>query len=201
MRKMIHLAILAVVSCSPRLLYLLLLVPALALADNADLVKAARAQVGVTLIYDPAYRQLRYPGGDLPPERGVCTDVVIRALRTARSLDLQKAVHEDMKANFREYPHSWNLAQTDTNIDHRRVPNLMIWFKRGGHELPITSAARDYLPGDIVAWSLRPGVLHVGIVSDRHAVTGVPLIVHNIGAGAREEDILFRFAIIGHYRL
>ena len=178
-----------------------LLLPAAALADNADIVKAARAQVGVTLIYDPAYRSLSYPGGDLPTERGVCTDVVIRALRAARSIDLQRQVHEDMKAHWDVYPHGWNLARPDTNIDHRLVPNLMIWFRRGGHERPITGAADDYLPGDIVAWTLRPGVLHIGIVSDRYAATGAPLIVHNIGAGAREEDILFRFTIIGHYRL
>jgi uncharacterized protein YijF (DUF1287 family) len=186
---------------SIRLPCLFMLLPALALCGNADLVKAARAQVGVTLIYDPAYRQLDYPGGDLPPERGVCTDVVIRALRTARSIDLQQRVHEDMKAHWSAYPHGWNLARPDTNIDHRRVPNLMIWFARAGYAAPLTHAAADYLPGDIVAWSLRPGVSHVGIVSDRHAASDAPLIVHNIGAGAREEDILFRFIIIGHYRL
>ena len=184
-----------------RLLCLVLLLPALALAGNVDLVKAARAQVGVTLIYDPAYRPLSYPGGDLPPARGVCTDVVIRALRTARSIDLQKQVHEDMQAHFRAYPHGRNPAKPDANIDHRRVPNLMIWFTRAGYAVPRTHAADDYLPGDIVAWALRPGVTHIGIVSDRHAAGGVPLIVHNIGAGAREEDILFRFNIIGHYRL
>ena len=178
-----------------------LFLPAAALADNADIVKAARAQVGVTLIYDPAYRSLRYPGGDLPAERGVCTDVVIRALRAARLLDLQKSVHEDMAAHWNAYPHAFGLSHPDASIDHRRVPNLMTWFKRGGHQLTITGAAADYLPGDIVAWTLRPGVLHVGIVSDRRAVSGAPLIVHNIGAGAREEDILFHYAIIGHYRL
>jgi uncharacterized protein YijF (DUF1287 family) len=184
-----------------RLLCLFMLLPAPALAGSADLVKAARDQVGVTLIYDPAYRQMSYPGGDLPPERGVCTDVVIRALRTARSIDLQRQVHEDMKAHWSAYPHGWNLAKPDTNIDHRRVSNLMIWFARAGYQLPLTHAAADYLPGDIVAWTLRPGVLHVGIVSDRHAASGAPLVVHNIGAGAREEDVLFRFTIIGHYRL
>jgi uncharacterized protein len=174
-----------------------------AFAADSDLVTAARQQVGVTLIYDGSYRPLSYPGGDVPLERGVCTDVVIRALRTARSLDLQKSLHEDMQAHWSAYPHprSWGLAQPDANIDHRRVPNLMTWFKRGGHEVPLTRAPQDYLPGDIVAWDLGAHILHIGIVSDRHSVAGVPLIVHNIGAGAQEEDILLRFSIIGHYRL
>jgi uncharacterized protein len=172
-------------------------------ANNLDLVVAARQQVGVTVIYDGSYRKLAYPGGDVPLERGVCTDVVVRALRSARSLDLQKLVHEDMSAHFAAYParRRWGAREPDANIDHRRVPNLMTWFDRSGHTRPPTSAAGDYLPGDLVAWDLGGGVLHIGIVSDRKAVTGVPLVIHNIGAGAREEDILFRYAIIGHYRL
>jgi uncharacterized protein YijF (DUF1287 family) len=174
-----------------------------AAASNTDIVAAARRQVGVTLIYDPAYRTLAYPGGDLPAERGVCTDVIVRALRGARSLDLQQALHEDIKAHWDAYPHQrrWNLAKPDSNIDHRRVPNLMTYFGRRGFSQPVIQEASGYLPGDLVAWNLGRGILHIGIVSDRASVTGVPLVVHNIGAGAREEDILFRFAIIGHYRL
>jgi uncharacterized protein YijF (DUF1287 family) len=177
--------------------------PAPAFSDGADLVKAARAQVGITVTYDGSYRTLEYPGGDVPPARGVCTDVVVRALRQARSIDLQKKLHEDMRAHWSAYPHprSWNLSKPDANIDHRRVPNLMTWFERTGHAVPISRTASDYLPGDIVSWDLGGRVLHIGIVSDRSSVTGVPWVVHNIGAGAREEDILFRYAIIGHYRL
>jgi len=172
-------------------------------ADNLDLVKAARQQVGVTVTYDGGYQVLKYPGGDVPLSRGVCTDVVVRALRTARGLDLQKRVHEDMAAHFDEYPSKrrWGLKAPDANIDHRRVPNLMTWFQRAGFGRPITTEARDYLPGDIVAWNLGGAITHVGFVSDRRTPAGVPLVIHNIGAGAREEDILFRFAIIGHYRM
>jgi uncharacterized protein YijF (DUF1287 family) len=172
-----------------------------ALANNLELVIAARRQVGITVIYDGSYRTLDYPGGDVPIERGVCTDVIVRALRTARGADLQKLVHEDMSTHFRDYPRRWGLTRPDANIDHRRVPNLMTYFERAGHARPLSSAAADYLPGDLVAWDLGGGVLHIGLVSDRKAVTGVPLVIHNIGAGAREENILFRYAIIGHYRL
>jgi uncharacterized protein len=174
-----------------------------AFADGADVVKAARAQIGVTRIYDGSYRRLGYPGGDISPERGVCTDVVVRALRRAESIDLQEILHDDMRAHWSAYPHprGWNLARPDSNIDHRRVPNLMTWFRRSGYARPPTNVPADYLPGDIVAWDLGGGVLHIGIVSDRAAPAGVPLVIHNIGAGTREEDLLFRFAIIGHYRL
>jgi uncharacterized protein YijF (DUF1287 family) len=177
-------------------------IPALALAHNTDIVIAARKQLGVTLLYDPAYRSLRYPGGDVPEDRGVCTDVIVRALRTARAIDLQKQVHEDMAANWDAYPHSWKwrLSKPDANIDHRRVPNLMTYFKRTGLARPLTRNAADYLPGDIVAWDLGGGILHIGIVSDRDS-DGTPLVIHNIGAGAREDDILFRYTIIGHFRL
>ena len=171
-------------------------------AGNLDLVTAARQQVGVTVIYDGSYRTLAYPGGDLPIERGVCTDVIVRALRTARSTDLQQLVHEDISAHPGEYPHPrrWGATRPDASIDHRRVPNLMAWFKRAGYGRPVTQEARDYLPGDVVAWNLGGSILHIGIVSDRRAVTGVPLVIHNIGAGALEDDILFRYTIIGHYR-
>jgi len=172
-------------------------------ADNQDLVAAARKQVGVTVIYDGSYQVLDYPGGDVPIERGVCTDVVIRALRKARVIDLQKLVHEDMSAHFSDYParRRWGARGPDANIDHRRVPNLMTWFRRSGYARPISIHAADYLPGDLVTWDLGGGVLHIGFISDRKAATGTPLVIHNIGAGAREEDILFRYAIIGHYRL
>ena len=172
-------------------------------AGNADILAAARSQVGITVHYDPAYRSLEYPNGDVPADRGVCTDVVVRALRTARAIDLQRQVHEDIEANWDAYPHPWRwrLSKPDTNIDHRRVPNLMTYFKRAGRSAPLTRAAADYLPGDIVAWDLGRGILHIGIVSDILTVDGTPFVVHNIGSGAREEDILFRYTIIGHYRL
>ena len=169
-------------------------------ANNLDLVVAARQQVGVTVIYDGSYRVLAYPGGDVPIERGVCTDVIVRALRAARGADLQKLVHEDMSAHFRDYPHRWGLRRPDANIDHRRVPNLMTFFERAGYRLPLSGGTPDYLPGDLVAWDLGGGVTHIGIVSNRKAGSGVPLVIHNIGAGAREEDMLFRYTIIGHYR-
>lgn len=173
------------------------------LADNLDLVRAARQQVGVTLIYDGSYQSLDYPGGDVPRERGVCTDVVVRALRDARSLDLQQRVHEDMSAHFTAYPGArrWAQRKPDPNIDHRRVPNLMTWLRRAGLAQAVSTRAADYLPGDIVAWDLGGGILHMGIVADSRAASGVPRVIHNIGAGAREEDILFRYTVIGHYRL
>jgi uncharacterized protein YijF (DUF1287 family) len=179
------------------------LFPVSASAGNADLVAAARAQIGVTVQYDPAYRALGYPGGDVPADRGVCTDVIVRALRTARAFDLQRLVHEDEEANWDAYPHQrrWGLSKPDPNIDHRRVPNLMTFFRRAGYAAPLTRTAAAYLPGDVVAWDLGRGILHIGIVSDARSVAGTPLVVHNIGAGTREEDILFRFTVIGHYRL
>lgn len=170
-------------------------------ADNLDIVAAARDQVGVTLLYDGSYRRLAYPGGDVARDRGVCTDVVVRALRAALGLDLQKAMHEDIVAHRAEYSlRRWGGAAPDANIDHRRVPNQMTFFRRQGWARPVEGAATAYLPGDIVAWDLGGGVLHVGIVSDRKSARGTPLVVHNIGAGAREEDVLFGHAIIGHFR-
>jgi uncharacterized protein YijF (DUF1287 family) len=172
-------------------------------AGNLDIVAAARSQVGVTVSYDPAYRSMTYPGGDVPADRGVCTDVIVRALRQARAIDLQKQVHQDMQANWDAYPHPWRwrLSKPDANIDHRRVPNLMTYFKRAGFTVPLTRTAADYLPGDIVSWDLGRGILHIGILSDSKAPGGQPFVLHNIGSGAREEDILFRYTIIGHYRL
>ena len=170
-------------------------------ALQADaLVTAAREQVGVTLGYDPAYRRLSYPNGDVPLNTGVCTDVVIRALRQ-QGLDLQQAVHQDMRANSRLYPKNWGLSRPDSNIDHRRVPNLMTWFRRQGWALALGQDAERYRPGDIVTWNLGGGLIHIGIISDRQASSGVPLVLHNIGRGTQEEDILFSFKITGHYRI
>ena len=169
-------------------------------AIEADrLVLDARQQVGVTLSYDPAYRRLSYPGGDVPVATGVCTDVVIRALRQ-QGLDLQEAVHRDMRAHFALYPKHWGLSRPDSNIDHRRVPNLMTWFKRQGWSQPVSRDVSAYRAGDIVTWDLGRGLTHIGIVSDRQSPAGVPLILHNIGRGTQEEDILFAYAITGHYR-
>ncbi|WP_269790180.1 DUF1287 domain-containing protein [Stenotrophomonas sp. Iso1] len=175
--------------------------PALApAAPSPPLVAAARAQIGVTVLYDPAYFSLPYPQGDVPADRGVCTDVVIRALRE-QGIDLQARIHDDMRAHFREYPALWGLSRPDPNIDHRRVPNQMRWFQRQGWEHPGSDQAVDYNPGDIVAWKLNGnGLLHVGIVSDRRLSDGTPLILHNIARGTQEEDLLFRHTIIGHYR-
>lgn len=170
-----------------------------AAVDGGRLVEAARTQVGVTLGYDPAYRRIAYPGGDVPLATGVCTDVVIRALR-AQGLDLQQRVHEDMRRHFSAYPRHWGLKRPDPNIDHRRVPNLMTWFDRQGLALKVGQAAADYQPGDIVTWDLGRGQQHIGIISDRRSREGTPLALHNIGQGTREEDILFRWPILGHYR-
>ena len=170
--------------------------------NAADIVIAARAQIGVTTSYDPAYRKLAYPNGDVPAETGVCTDVVVRALRR-QNADLQKLVHEDMRANFAAYPNNWGLTKPDPNIDHRRVPNLCVYFTRAGKSVPVTKNAADYKPGDIVAWNLRASgsLPHIGIVSDKKSTAGTPLIIHNIGAGVREEDMLFSYTITAHFRL
>lgn len=161
---------------------------------------SALAQTEQTTIYDPAYVKLAYPGGDLPIERGVCADVIVRAFRKG-GVDLQKEVHDDMARNFAIYPNRWGLKAPDTNIDHRRVPNLMTYFKRHDKSLPITTNAKDYQPGDIVAWDLGGGLTHIGIVVNLRARDGERYyIVHNIGAGARLEDVLFAWRQIGHYR-
>jgi uncharacterized protein YijF (DUF1287 family) len=152
------------------------------------------------VVYDPSYFSINYPNGDIPSDKGVCTDVVIRAYRKI-GIDLKKSVHEDMKANFSEYPKIWGLRTTDKNIDHRRVPNLMVFFKRQGAEKPISTSPKDYLPGDIVCWNLGGGATHIGIVVGRKSKDGKRnLIIHNIGAGQVLEDCLFDFKIIGHYR-
>lgn len=169
-------------------------------ADPAlRLVEKARSQVGVTFFYDPEYRKLAYPNGDVPLETGVCTDVVIRAMR-GLGLDLQKEVHEDMKKNFSSYPKLWKAKSPDKNIDHRRVPNLMTYFKRKGWSVPVTTEKADYKPGDVVTWVLPNGMTHIGLVSDQKETDETPLIIHNIGAGAQEENCLFVYKITGHYR-
>lgn len=177
-----------------------LALPLLAQPAASRVVEGAKRQVGKTLSYDPAYRRIAYPGGDVPLETGVCTDVVIRAYRHA-GIDLQVLVHEDMKANFSAYPRNWGLRKPDTNIDHRRVLNLATFFRRKGASLPVTDRAADYKPGDIVTWRLPSGVPHIGIVSDvkRPFLTRY-LVVHNIGNGAQLEDVLFAYRVTGHYR-
>lgn len=150
--------------------------------------------------YDPSYFSIDYPNGDVPSNKGVCTDVVIRAFRKL-GVDLQKEVHEDMKAHFNLYPKIWGLKTTDKNIDHRRVPNLMTYFKRQGAEKTITKNPNDYKPGDIVCWNLGGAITHIGIVVNKKSNDGKRnLIVHNIGSGQVLEDFLFSFKIIGHYR-
>lgn len=165
------------------------------------MLESADEQMRVTKSYDPAYIVLPYPMGDVPKETGVCTDVVIRAFRKA-GVDLQKEVHEDMQTNFAVYPKKWGLPAPDTNIDHRRVPNLQTFFTRQGKALQITNKKEDYKPGDVVAWDLDgKGMTHIGIVSDRwNASTKRFSIIHNIGGGTTAEDVLFNWKIIGHYR-
>tara|TARA_Y100001968_G_scaffold75450_1_gene66922 strand:+ start:70 stop:756 length:687 start_codon:yes stop_codon:yes gene_type:complete len=167
---------------------------------GASIVMAARSQIGKTTIYDPAYVGLKYPGGDVPIERGVCTDVIVRALRQGLGFDLQKVVHEDMKKAFNKYPKIWGLSKTDRNIDHRRVPNLRRFFERKGWSLRVSNNKESYLYGDLVSCLVgkRP---HIMIVSDKRAQDGTPLVIHNIGSGAKEENALFDYPITGHYRI
>lgn len=179
--------------------FLLALLASVAVADSR-LPELARCQIGVTVEYDSAYVGLAYPGGDVPEERGVCTDVVIRALRLL-DFDLQKEVHEDMKRNFAAYPKYWGLKRPDKNIDHRRVPNLQTFFKRRGWGLPVSRDAADYKPGDLVTCLVGDSLPHIMIVSDRRNEEGIPLVIHNIGVGTEEEDCLFTFPLTGHYRV
>ena len=166
------------------------------------LVNAAREQIGVTTLYDPTYVRLAYPGGDVAQDRGVCTDVVIRAYRRAFRLDLQKLVHEDMAANFAAYPKAWGMKSTDTNIDHRRVPNLAVFFTRRGAAVPVSDDPADYQPGDLVTQILPGNLTHIAIVSSNRSTEAPerPLVIHNIGQGAREEDTLYVFRRTGHFR-
>ena len=163
------------------------------------LIAAARAQIGVTVRYDSAYTPLAFPGGDVPRERGVCTDVVIRAYRDALGLDLQALVNADMRKEFSAYPRTWGLRSPDRNIDHRRVPNLRRWLTRQGATLPIPADGSGWRPGDIFTALVDGRSPHIGLVSDRRGPDGW-LIVHNIGAGTREEDGLTAWPITGRYR-
>lgn len=168
-------------------------------ADGLALAAAARRQVGVTVRYDGSYARIPYPGGDVPPDRGVCTDVLVRAYR-ALGVDLQVLVHEDMRTAWEAYPKLWGLTRPDPSIDHRRVPNLVAFLRRHGRSLPAGRDPRAFLPGDVVTWRLPNGLPHIGIVSDRRTPSGRPLVLHNIGAGAAEEDVLFDFPVTGHFR-
>lgn len=188
------------------LLILLLITSSLVYGQEKDfyqkLSAAAVSIIDRTIIYDPAYTRIAYPNGDVDPDRGVCTDVVIRAYRKL-GIDLQKEVHEDMKTNFSLYPskRTWGLKSTDRNIDHRRVPNLQIFFSRKGQKLAVTTNKDDYKAGDIITWDLGRGITHIGIVIHQQAKSGkAPLIVHNIGGGQVAQDILFKYKITGHYR-
>ena len=171
-------------------------------AFTQQLVAAAIERTQHMVRYDPAYVRIPYPNGDVPADTGVCTDEIIRIYR-AVGIDLQKEVHEDMQANFSTYPNQtrWGLAHTDTNIDHRRVPNLMVFFSRKGQKRPLSLRAEDYSPGDLVTWDLGGNVPHIGLVIDRKSPrSGHRLIMHNIGAGPKIEDVLFNWRITGHYR-
>lgn len=172
--------------------------PARADARLERLLAAAHAQHGVTVRYDPAYARLDYPGGDVPVDRGVCTDVVVRAYRGI-GIDLQQRVHEDMRDDFAAYPALWGLRRPDRNIDHRRVPNLERYFERHGIAFGANPGLDDLRPGDLVTWRLPGNLPHIGIVSDRRSGRR-PLIVHNVGAGVQVEDVLFAWPISGHYR-
>jgi len=184
------------------LLFIVLLCVPYSLASQigfADrLASAAMSLTQQQVTYDPSYFKIAYPNGDVPANKGVCTDVVIRAYRQL-GIDLQKEVHEDMRANFAVYPNNWGLKTTDKNIDHRRVPNLMTFFSRKGVSLPKSTASADYKAGDVVAWNLGRGLTHIGIVviaPNSHK----PMVVHNIGNGQELSDCLFSWQIIGHYR-
>jgi len=164
------------------------------------LVASAREQIGETVIYDPKYVGITYPNGDVPRARGVCTDVVIRALRDSRKIDLQKEVHEDMQYAFSSYPKIWGAKHTDKNIDHRRVPNLKRYFERQGYALSVTQNPKEYQAGDIVTCKVD-GRAHIMIVSSKESSEGIPYIIHNIGRGTKEENSLFRYPLDGHYRI
>jgi len=166
------------------------------------LSEAAISIIDPSIDYDPAYFSIKYPNGDVPKNKGVCTDVIIRAYRKL-DIDLQKEVHEDMISHFSEYPNlqKWGMTKTDTNIDHRRVPNLEIFFERNGEELPVTNNPKDYKTGEIVTWMINDKLPHIGIVTNQKSRDGKRnLIVHNVGGGQVLDDCLFDYKIVGHYR-
>lgn len=162
------------------------------------LSNAAISIIDESIVYTPDYVSIKYPNGDVPVKTGVCSDVVIRAYRKL-GIDLQKEVHEDMKANFSKYPTKWGLKKTDTNIDHRRVPNLEVFFERKGKKLPISKNASDYKTGEMVTWMIGGKLPHIGIVTHKKSSNGNPMIVHNVGGGQVAEDCLFSWEIVGHY--
>jgi len=165
-----------------------------------DLVSAANERLNHFIIYDGSYQKIDYPNGDVDQNKGVCTDVIIRSYRTL-GIDLQQLVHEDMRTNFDSYPTIWGLSKPDSNIDHRRVPNLETYFSRFGTVLPISDKADDYQPGDLVTWRLKgSGLPHIGIVSDKKANSGNYKVVHNIGLGPQINDMMFDHKINGHFR-
>ena len=187
-----------------KLILSLFLLASLSVAGQTDygnkVATAAEELTKDKVVYNGTYFKIPYPNGDVPKPYGVCTDVVIRTYRKL-DIDLQKEVHEDMKAHFSEYPNNWGLKKTDTNIDHRRVPNLRCFFSRKGLSLIVSQNAVDYLPGDIVSWQLDNGLTHIGMVSKTKTQDKKRyLMVHNIGAGQVFEDCLFSFKITGHYR-
>ena len=169
------------------------------ISDGDKLAHDAKKQIGITVSYDPTYRKLEFPRGDVAIETGVCTDVIIRAYRL-QNVDLQQLVNHDMKSNWSTYPKIWGLKSTDKNIDHRRVPNLEVFFVQHGQSLSTTDKD-SFQVGDIVTWRLPNGNLpHIGIVSDKAAADGMPLIIHNIGRGTQEENILYAYPIHKHFR-
>ncbi len=169
------------------------------ISDGSKLAYDAKKQIGITTSYDPTYRKLDFPRGDVPINTGVCTDVIIRAYRL-QNIDLQQLLNHDIKSNWSSYPKTWGLKSTDKNIDHRRVPNLEVFFARHGQSLSITDKS-SFQAGDVVTWRLPNGNLpHTGIVSDKAAADGTPLIIHNIGRGTQEENILFAYPINKHFR-
>ncbi len=191
--KSVLLLLLLTVSCT---------VPAGARTEPQKLIAAALERTTHRVTYDGRYRRIGYPGGDVPDHIGVCTDLVIRAYRKL-GIDLQKRVHEDMTDHFDRYPSKriWGMRGPDANIDHRRVPNLRVFFSRKGEQLPVSQDVGDYKPGDLVTWMLPGSLPHIGIVTHRvNPDSGNPMIVHNIGAGPKLEDMLFDYPITGHYR-
>ena len=183
------------------LLLTISLTPTAYAASKAEaIVTAAHERTTAEVRYDPKYVKLTYPGGDVPADTGVCTDVIIRTYRAAFGFDFQKAIHEDMRVNFKAYPQNWGLKRPDKNIDHRRVPNIEKYLTRKGAALRISKNPDDYQPGDIVSWRLGGSLPHIGIVSENKSEWGTPLIIHNVGAGSVEDDLLFNTKINGHFR-
>jgi len=169
-------------------------------AENT-LVEAGKERLKHFVVYDGSYQSIAYPNGDVDEKKGVCSDVIIRSYRIL-GIDLQKLVHEDMLKDFAAYPKIWGLNKPDSNIDHRRVPNLETFFKRHGKVLKISDKPTDYQTGDLVTWRLPHNLPHIGIVSDVPSKSNPQrlLIIHNIGLGPKEDDILFDYKIVGHYR-